>query len=102
AHEQQVHGFGEPEPAHHLIEGVAANLDLVRFDGRERGLPALVGRPRLRASLYALEGHMLSAPVSYPRSAASIQTVPYSRSPKSPRPGTMYFCAFNSASITGV
>ncbi len=29
-------------------------------------------------------------------------TVPYSRSPKSPSPGTMNFCALSSRSTTGV
>ena len=40
AHQQQVGGFGERQPAHHLVERVAPHEDLVGLDRRQRCLPA--------------------------------------------------------------
>ena len=59
AHQQQIDGVGERQPAHHLVDGVAADQDLVRTDRCQRGLPSAAWRrrrPRLRASIapYAL------------------------------------------------
>ena len=36
AHQQQIDRFGERQPAHHLVERVAADEDLVRRDRRQR------------------------------------------------------------------
>ena len=50
-HEQQIHGFGKRQPAHHLVDRVAADVNRVGGDRRQRRLPAIAGRARLRTAL---------------------------------------------------
>ena len=94
------------EPAHHLVERVAANEDLVGRGGRERRCAS--GRSasaagtticfRIQSGWSYLHFHFLAVDAKIHLR----QTVPYRRSPKSPSPGTMYFCAFSPRSTTGV
>ena len=46
AHQQQIDGVGERQPAHHLVERVAADQDRVRRDRGQRRLPAVARRSR--------------------------------------------------------
>ena len=89
AHEQQVDRLAEGEAPHDLVERVAAHQDLVRLDAGERRPPlrrAASGRRRRSSTLRC----------------GLVIRVPYSRSPKSPRPGTMYLCSLSCRSIAGV
>ena len=109
AHQQQIDRLGEAEAAHHLVEGIAAHENLVRLDVGERRPPAIALNARLRAPIDRCPRHGY-APVTPARPVPTRmltrvrlrQIVPYNRSPKSPRPGTMYFWSFSLSSTTGV
>src|SRR5947207_9949664 len=52
AHQKQINRFGKREAAHHLVDGVAADENLVRGDRRERRAPAVLdGGARMRAPI---------------------------------------------------
>ncbi len=42
AHQQQVDRLAESQPSHHLVEGIAADEDLVRFDAGQRRTPLVI------------------------------------------------------------